>query len=409
MKKIVLLDLAFPYEKTEAFLESEIKYYDSNTEIYIANCLLQDPSTLRECGSAKILKIAPVGPRFIRIIKMLYWDAIALTRRQFWQELGGLKASHRLSFHRTLTLFIFMAEGERCFSQIKRQLSKLPLDGELLFYSYWMHIHAYAAARLKALYPGSKWITRCHRYDLYEEHSPYGYIPLREYILSNADRIFCIAQDGADYLAGRYPHIKDKLTISRLGTEDHGIGQVPDKKEFVLISCSWVVEVKRVHLIAEALSRITDIPIRWIHFGNGLLFEKLKEKAKTLPPNIKTEFPGAVSNTEIHSYYKNIGGHVLVNVSSSEGVPVSIMEAMSYGIPVIATDVGGVSEIMIEKEQWLLKSDFQIDELAQKIRKLYEMEDEEYMTLRNRVRNGWESMCDSERCYTAFVAELKKI
>ncbi len=409
MRKIVLLDIAFPYEKVEAFLESEIKYYEPDTEIYIANCLLQDSSAPREHGSAKILEIPPVGSRFVRMIKMLHWGGIALTRRQFWQELSKLKAAHRLSFHRILNLFIFMAEGERCFSQIKRQLDKLPSGGEFLFYSYWMHIHAYAAARLKALYPKSKWITRCHRYDLYEEQSPYGYIPLREYILSRADRIFCIAQDGYDYLASRYPDVKNKLAISRLGTIDHGIGQVPERQELVLISCSWVVEVKRVHLIAEALSRITDIPIRWIHYGNGRLFEKLKEQAKTLPQNIKAEFPGAVSNAEIHAYYKNVGGHVLINVSSSEGVPVSIMEAMSYGIPVIATDVGGVAEIIVEKEQWLLASDFQIDELVQRIKRIYYMGNEEYMTLRSRVRSGWQNMCSSEGCYKAFIAELKKM
>ena len=33
--------------------------------------------------------------------------------------------------------------------------------------------------------------------------------------------------------------------------------------------------------------------------------------------------------------------HVFLNVSSSEGVPVSIIEAMSFGIPCIATNVGG--------------------------------------------------------------------
>ena len=39
----------------------------------------------------------------------------------------------------------------------------------------------------------------------------------------------------------------------------------------------------------------------------------------------------------------------MLNTSSSEGVPVSIMEAYSHGIPVVATDVGGNSEIVLQE------------------------------------------------------------
>ena len=43
-----------------------------------------------------------------------------------------------------------------------------------------------------------------------------------------------------------------------------------------------------------------------------------------------------------------------VNLSTSEGIPVSIMEAMSYGIPVVATDVGGTSEAVVTGRSGLL-------------------------------------------------------
>lgn len=42
-----------------------------------------------------------------------------------------------------------------------------------------------------------------------------------------------------------------------------------------------------------------------------------------------------------------------MNLSTSEGVPVSIMEVQSYGIPVIATNVGGTGEI-IDKDNGIL-------------------------------------------------------
>ena len=53
-------------------------------------------------------------------------------------------------------------------------------------------------------------------------------------------------------------------------------------------------------------------------------------------------------------FYKKNQIDVFVNVSDAEGVPVSIMEALSCHIPVVATDVGGVSDMVIHGENGLL-------------------------------------------------------
>ena len=46
-----------------------------------------------------------------------------------------------------------------------------------------------------------------------------------------------------------------------------------------------------------------------------------------------------------------------INLSDSEGIPVSIMEAMSVGIPIIARDVGGNREIVTNNNGCLLEGD----------------------------------------------------
>jgi len=46
-------------------------------------------------------------------------------------------------------------------------------------------------------------------------------------------------------------------------------------------------------------------------------------------------------HNDVLNYYASNPVDVFINTSSSEGLPVSIMEAMSFGIPVIATNVGG--------------------------------------------------------------------
>ena len=89
------------------------------------------------------------------------------------------------------------------------------------------------------------------------------------------------------------------------------------------------------------------------------MMNQIKEMSRELPENIKIDFRGNVKNSDLLEVYKNNQFDLFLNVSLSEGIPVSIMEALSFGIPCIATDVGGTKEIVIDGYNgWLLKKDF---------------------------------------------------
>ena len=64
------------------------------------------------------------------------------------------------------------------------------------------------------------------------------------------------------------------------------------------------------------------------------------------------------------NWFENNSVDVFVNVSSSEGLPVSIMEAFSFGVPVVATKVGGIPEIVDEKCGILIPKEFEPKELG---------------------------------------------
>jgi glycosyltransferase involved in cell wall biosynthesis len=92
----------------------------------------------------------------------------------------------------------------------------------------------------------------------------------------------------------------------------------------------------------------------------------LKAEAASKLNNIDYSFMGQVSNKEVVSYYKNNHVDLFINVSESEGIPVSIMEVISFGIPVVATDVGGTSEIVEDGYNGLLiTKDFSEEELTE--------------------------------------------
>lgn len=71
---------------------------------------------------------------------------------------------------------------------------------------------------------------------------------------------------------------------------------------------------------------------------------------------MKYRFLGHLAHEDILKFYNNNYIDVFINISKFEGVPVSIMEACSFKVPIIATNVGAVSEIVIDKYNGVLLS-----------------------------------------------------
>ena len=64
-----------------------------------------------------------------------------------------------------------------------------------------------------------------------------------------------------------------------------------EDKCYEIVSCSTVTKVKRLDLLINALSQIKAIPIKWTHYGDGILMDEIKKMAKDkLRDNIQYEF-----------------------------------------------------------------------------------------------------------------------
>ena len=91
---------------------------------------------------------------------------------------------------------------------------------------------------------------------------------------------------------------------------------------------------------------------------------------------------------------------IFVNGSASEGLPVSIMEAISFNIPVIATNVGGTNEIVTSESGVLLDPHFSAQELADQIVRVYEHKD------RFHPRRLWEEKFNAGKNYPRFISQI---
>lgn len=220
--------------------------------------------------------------------------------------------------------------------------------GDVSVYAFWAWGAGVALAGLPRV-RGSK-VLRIHSFDLYEE--VLGHLPLRASLFGIADSIIPISNHGADYLRERYPAIlpDGKLQVMRLGTPDCGIGPTPASSEPLrVVSCSTVNQVKRVERILEVAAYLAQqTPVRWTHLGGGPLLEQLRASEAMDAPGLTVDLRGALSKEEVMEALTSEPFHVFVNQSTREGVPVSIMEALSCGIPVVAPNIGGIEEIVGE-------------------------------------------------------------
>ncbi|MFA5127523.1 MAG: glycosyltransferase family 4 protein [Patescibacteria group bacterium] len=113
--------------------------------------------------------------------------------------------------------------------------------------------------------------------------------------------------------------------------------------ELKLIFVGRLAEPKRPELIIEAISRLpSEIKCRIIFtiVGDGPKRKSLEDLSKE--KKVTVHFTGALPKESALGELSR--GDIFVFISAWEGFPYTILEAMSYGLPVIASNVGGVSE-----------------------------------------------------------------
>ena len=343
---------------------------------------------------------------------MLGAVAKSLGKKVFWEEIKLLIKARKATWNNMKRALNYMAASMVYAKRVDEILEKngvLPSDN-VVFYAYWMSVQAECLLHLKTKYYNSKFITRCHRVDIYEEEQKDGYLEYRKSLLELMDRIYCISEHGKKYLEERYGY-SEKIDLAFLGSikRQHQLSKVKKNgKEFKIVSCSTITPVKRVDFIATVLSKISDIPIIWHHYGDGPLMEKVVETVKELPKNITCELEGNIPHEELLDKYEMEKYDLFVMASTSEGIPVSIMEALEMGIPVIATDVGGVKEIVYDGINGiLLKENASIEDYISAIRKIAFLDDKKYESMVEQCKKIWLEKYDAIANFSKFADEVR--
>ena len=220
----------------------------------------------------------------------------------------------------------------------------------------WMEDWVNVLGLLRQRHHQLHFTSMAHGWDLYEHRRPAGYIPYRAAQMEQVDQVICISEVGRDHLRARFPREAHKVNMAHLGTRDHGAGPWEPSAELRLVSCAYLRSPKRIDRIAAALRKM-DRPVHWIHFGDGPDLEHLRCAVKDMPGHIRVELRGAVPNELVLGHYRTHPVDLFVLMSEDEGVPVALMEAASFGVPLVANDVGGVKAVVTPESGVLLPAD----------------------------------------------------
>lgn len=244
-------------------------------------------------------------------------------------------------------------------------------------------------------------VSRFHgEWDLWEE-SYDGYTPLRKEVASCLDFAAFISQIGEKYFNARYPQCK--TLFAPLGTKDMGICKKSNDGITRIFTCSNIIPLKRVPLIFEAINTYSvNHMVEWTHIGGGESFEDFKKHVATnCTNNLKVTLLGKQGHTKVVNFYNSNSIDLFMNLSTTEGVPVSIMEAISCNVPVVATNVGGVSEVVTKETGCLVGANPSLSEIVEAM--------EYVLSHKYKAREFWESHYSADTNYSNFIKILSQL
>ena len=280
---------------------------------------------------------------------------------------------------------------------------------QTVFYTFWFEYTTDALGLARQRGMDVTYVSRCHNHDIY---TPIAHVS-RAQAIAQSQGLYDVSLAGAGYMRKTFPQQADKVKSVILGSIKAYPEDINPAKgsgdTLTFYSCSRVEPVKRVALNLEMLRHLAqtmpETKIEWIHAGGGSLLETLRKDASALPPNLTVSILGELSNRDAQRIFCDRHIDAFVLLSTLEGLPIAICEALSYGVPVIATDAGGTGEIVNDKVGKLLPVDLTTGDFCKAVSHVVDGGEE----MRQTAINVWKEKYDGNATRRLFAEEISKL
>jgi len=205
--------------------------------------------------------------------------------------------------------------------------------------------------------------------DFYQECSPAARRVVRA-VLAKASLVLALSEAWRATLQQISPPARIEVLMNAVALPPPEGGPGPANRQPTLLFFGEIARHKGVFELARAFGRVADeLPrLRLIYAGTGSGVEETRRLIAQLRLGGRVELTGWLQAERKRATLA--GATIFVLPSYVEGMPMALLEAMSFGLPVIATPVGGVPEIVTHERDGLLVPPGDIDALAAAIARL---------------------------------------
>jgi colanic acid/amylovoran biosynthesis glycosyltransferase len=224
------------------------------------------------------------------------------------------------------------------------------------------HLHAHFAnapanvALMAAALAGISFSFTAHAYDIFVDQL---LLPAK---LAAAAFVACISRYNRRYLEEHYPQarrahlevVRNGLDTARFCPHPH-----PQRAPPCIIAVGRLVETKGFHVLVEACARLRGqgLSCQCLIIGEGPEAGRLRDLVNDFGLTDRVVLIGKLSPAELMPYYRQadmLAMPACVRNRDADGIPTVLIEAMAMEIPVVATWVSGIPELVVDGQTGLL-------------------------------------------------------
>ncbi len=220
-----------------------------------------------------------------------------------------------------------------------------------------------------------KYFFTFHAYDIYFKNKWF------EMLVNNSESALSISNYNIDYVKESYTKINfGQIKLSRLGVFKPKITNISGKKKFDKITVgflSWFVEKKGISYLLEAIKIINSNYRDKFEFriaGNGPLKNKIIAFISDNKLDNMVKYIGPIYSEAKDNFFNSLDIFILPSVSlknDMDGIPVALMEAISFGVPIISTNITGIPEICINNYNGILIEEKSVEQIVEALVLMY--------------------------------------
>ncbi len=350
--KILYITMLAPYPKAEPFITNEmLELQRQGHHVFVAPILIPNQH---------IYKLSPAFSQ-CTIIKKLWDCEVLLTSAKLWLTSRIARSAVKQVLMADLTPKVFLRNLAVIPKAlwISKNINEWKPDH---IHAHWIHMSATTAMLVHDI-TGIPFSITAHRGDIIDNN-------LLDIKANKSVFVRFISDYSKQAFADRVPDAARFRSIRiNMGVmfpnEIHYVPSVNSSDIKIMCPAHFIPRKSQSTLIqAASVVQKSGFKVHIIFAGDGPDLPACQKLCQDL--NVKADFLGIVPNSSILDMYREGSVDMMVLPSLAEGIPVSLMEAMAYGVPVIATAVDGVPELLSDNCGLMIQPK-QPDELAKAI------------------------------------------